>query len=275
MAVGLALLFALQDQKSEDIRIITSRLDELDVPLKSVQYAQKGQNQLEIILQSQSNNEAATQEDLWYRHLAYREAELMHLNGHRIDGYRLILVNQKDEIISSETIFLNEDMPSQTLQPARKPSMDEDSVRKLIMEKFNIYDLQIMSLSVQTGGVVRSNTRCVQFDLSVSTVERLNQIVDPLILSVRPLIENINNEHGAQISLLRLRIYADGEHLLVEYIYDFDLRSEVWSLAKGVEADWFPKPAPEKRSTPEIPPPTPTPLVEPTPIFRSPLPPPT
>ncbi len=221
---------------------LLNRLEQIGVPVKSVQALKQSPLQVEIVLESSSDNELATPDDLWNNHLASREAELAYLTSVRIDSYRSVLVNTKGDIISSEWVFLDQSRPSQNLVIAKPSAIDVITTQDLLKNSLDTSGMAITSLEVSEDRIVRTNTKLVELILSTKSIDTANQTINTLIFSLRPLLRNINEKYGAQIALFRLRIMDAEGKLLVEYILDLDTQSEDWSTAKGIKADWFARP---------------------------------
>jgi hypothetical protein len=101
LVVSVLMLFRPRIGNQEGTaNAFADRLEQIGVPIKSIQILKQSPLQIEIVLLSSSNSDTATQEDLWNKHLASREAELAYLTRTRVDSYRLTLVNTKGEIIS-------------------------------------------------------------------------------------------------------------------------------------------------------------------------------
>ncbi len=223
---------------------LVTRFEQSGIPVNSVQILQQSPLQVEIVLQSSSNDDSATQDDLWYRFLASRQASLAYLTGDRIDSYRLVLINSKGEIISSEWFFLDATIPSQNLVIPGSAAIGETQTRDLLLEKLNTFGMKLISLNIMTDKVVLENTRLVEVHLSISSNENASNRINAFIMSLRPILRDLNENHGTQIAVFRLKVTDLEEVLLTEYILDLERSAETWSLAKGIEGNWFPRPAP-------------------------------
>jgi hypothetical protein len=84
---AIILLRPGADRQQGSIHFVT-RLEQSGIPVNSVKILQPSPLQVEIVLQSSSNNDQATQDDLWHRFVASRQASLAYLTGERIDSYR-------------------------------------------------------------------------------------------------------------------------------------------------------------------------------------------
>lgn len=231
-------------QPVSDSDPLRARLAQLGIPVKDVQVKKQSPLEIEIILQSSSPSKQASQDDLWYKHVAAREAQLAYLTGLRVSSYRLTLVNAGGETISSEQVFLNPDLPSQQLSPVSAPAIGDEATKNVLATSLNTFGMRVLSLSVTSNHIVRANTKLVELRLSTPTAETANQSINQLVPTLGQFLKQVNREKGAQIAVSRLRVTdADGK-LLIEYILDFDTGAESWSVAKGVDAQWFPQPRP-------------------------------
>lgn len=102
-----------------------------------------------------------------------------------------------------------------------------------------------------TGGVVRDNTKAIEVDVSTPDVETTNRTINRLVPSVSRAVHEISAKTGAQIAIFRLRVIDASNKVLIDYILDLETGTEVWSVERGVDANWYPKPAPTRaRPTP-------------------------
>ena len=95
------LVFEVRAQ--EDLVVeLTTRLNQLGIPLKSIAVDNRLPFQITITLQSTSMGDRRTGDDAINEYMAYREAMLAHKFGLNLDSFILTLVNQQGEIIDWE-----------------------------------------------------------------------------------------------------------------------------------------------------------------------------
>ena len=168
-----------------------------------------------------------------------------------MDSYQLHLVNAKGSIIGSETIFLNSDYPSQHLTAVEAAAVDEKAVLAILHEQLDFLGMTPSRWKATTGGVVRDNTKAIEVDVSTPDVETTNRTINRLVPSVSRAVHEISAKTGAQIAIFRLRVIDASNKVLIDYILDLETGTEVWSVERGVDANWYPKPAPTRaRPTP-------------------------
>jgi hypothetical protein len=236
-----------ESERNSDL--IMSSLKEKGVPVISVSVTQKSPLHVEIVIQSTSSNDSGTQDDMWYRHLASREAELAYLNGFFVESYRLIVKNSKGDVISSDWTYLNSEMPSQKLSMEKSSGLDNAATQDQLNSQLQLFGMTMKSMDV-SNKIVRENTKFIDLQLSVPDTQDINKILDQFILSFRATLKKVNDLNNAHISLVRLYIKDKQDNVLLIYIYDLDTQAEHWSLAKGVKSDWFSHPVDRKTSQP-------------------------
>jgi len=226
-------------------------LKNLGIPIKQVSILSESPMEVRITLQSTSQSEVATADDMWNKHIAARWAELAYLTGPRVDSYQLHLANAKGNIIGSEKVFLNSDYPSQHLTAVEATAVDDAAVLAILREQLDFLGMTPTRWNVVTGGVVRDNTKVIEVDLSTPNVETANRTINLLVPSVSRVVHRINAKTGAQIAIFRLKVIDASNRVLIDYILDLETGTEVWLVERGVDANWYPKPAPTRaRPTP-------------------------
>lgn len=229
----------------ELISSLTS-LKSLGIPIKEVSFSSESPMAVQITLQSTSQSEVATVDDMWNKHIAARCAELAYLTGPGVDSYQLHLVNAKGNIIGSEKVFLNSDYPSQHLTAVEATVVDGTAVLAILQEQLDFLGMTPARWKAVTGGAVRDNTKVIEVDVSTPNVETANRTINLLVPSVSRAVQRINAKTGAQIAIFRLRVVDASNKVLVDHILDLETGTEVWSVERGVDANWYPKPAPTR-----------------------------
>jgi len=221
-------------------------LKNLGIPIKEVSILSESPMEVQITLQSTSQSEVATVDDMWNKHIAARWAELAYLTGPRVDSYQLHLVNTNGNVIGSEKVFLNSDYPSQHLATVEAAAMDEKAILAILQEQLDFLGMTPILWKAATGGVVRDNTKVIEVDVSTPDIETANRTINLLVPDVSRAVQRINAKTGAQIAIFRLRVIDANNTALVDYILDLETGTEVWSVERGVDANWYPKPAPTR-----------------------------
>jgi hypothetical protein len=249
-----------------DSQALEERLIKLGIPVRNITITNKDPIQLEVFLLSSSTEEKTNNEDLWHRYLAERELNLAYLNvGLPVKSFRIVLQPENGKNLYDSTVFLYPDMPSQQL--AKKPvsSLSNDQTKDAIEQNLDLYDLKLISLDVPSGYTEVTQEQMVSMELSTNTnSDTLNSPkLDEFIMNLRQQIEKINAQYGTSIVVVRAQIKDLEDKLLVDYMTDLEIGGQSSWVADGINANWFPRPAPV--FTPEILPTTPTTATSPSP----------
>jgi hypothetical protein len=82
------------------VEALQARYDELGVPVKEIRLVERSPLNVEITLQSASEGDKTTMDDLWWFFLAEREADMIYLTtGEHISSYTLNVLNTQGESI--------------------------------------------------------------------------------------------------------------------------------------------------------------------------------
>lgn len=231
---------------AQDLALFITSLKDHGIPIQEVSILRESPMEVQIALQSISPSEVATTDDMWNKHIAARWAELAYLTGPRVDSYQLRLVNAKGKAIGSERVFLNSGYPSQHLTTVGVAALDESATLAILRERLDFLGMTPIRWKATTGGVVRDNTKVIEVDVSTPNIEAANRVINLLVPSVSRAVHQIGANTGAQIAIFRLRVIDESGKVLVDHILDLETGTENWSVENGVEANWYPKPAPTR-----------------------------
>jgi hypothetical protein len=137
------------------------------------------------------------------------------------------------------------------------------------MSELNIGKNEWLMLQVESDHYARENTKYVYMEWitgadSFDESKKRVQIVGSLAMGGVNQIETFNARHGAQIAIVRVKIFDPQGNLLAHFIYDAERLRQTVRMAEGIEPGWMPRPAVPMEAT-ETPIPTPTSLpIEPT-----------
>jgi hypothetical protein len=247
----------------DPVTALEARYADLGIPLESMRVVQRSPLELVITLLSASNDKRWTEDDHWQSLLAKREAELAYLiTGEHISNYNLRMTNAKGEDIDLGTSFLYPNLLSQQLAPANPPAIGDEETKQLLVEELNLGENEWLALEVQSDHITRPNTKYVYMEWSTATdsfeeSKRRVQALGGLGSGGVYNIDNFNARHGAQIALVRVKVFDLQGGLLAQFIYDAETqRQSVW-MADGIKPEWLPSPAEPQEVTP-------TPIPEPT-----------
>lgn len=246
---GTVVIPTMTSIPPQGIEIIQSRLKQLGVPIKEIKSV-SSPSDIEITVQKLSDDATTSPNDQWNLFLAAREATLAYLHGFRVSSYSLFFAKANGEIVDTGQTFLYPTQFSQQLTDVKSAEVDVSTTKDLIEKNLSLNKLKIVSLQVRSDDIVRANTKFVDLVL-VSPSDRamtdINSDINSLISHLTPMVQDLESKSHPNISLIRIQLNDDKGNFLLHYIYDFDTRTQSWSLAKGLEGSWY------SRSVPAMP----------------------
>lgn len=243
IAVALLILAVQVNAQNQSVEDLTERLKQQGVPVKSITVQSRIPFQIEIVLQSSSDGKNTTLDDLWFAQLARREASLAHRIGVKVDSYRLTFVNTKGEIVTWEQNFLHPSDPSQQSFSSTPSKLDDTATKKAIAERLNLSGMTLDQLDVSSSVLRGDSRQIVTLQLSVPDLESANKALPSFLLSLRPLLDDINAKQGTRIAICRMRLVDRQGRVLLNYIWDLETREETSSSVSGL-IQWYPRPRP-------------------------------
>lgn len=249
--------------QAKTVVALEERYAELGIPIEKIRIVKPSPLELEITLQSASESQQMTDDDQWWSFLARREADLAYLStAERISSYNLRMANAKGETIELGTSYLYPYLISQQLTPVGPPAIGDDETRQLLMEELNLGGNEWLSLAVQNDNITRPNTKYVYMEWSTGTdsFEESKKRVQALGGLGPGGVNNIqafNERYGAQIALVRVKVFDTQGNQLAHFIYDAETHRQSMWMAEGIKPEWIPRPAEPQENTP-------TPFPEPT-----------
>jgi len=238
--------------------------------VKEIKLVERSPLSVEIILQWMSEPENLDVEDRWMKFLTQREAELAYLTiGEPISTYHIMMLTPKGELIDGITGSLSPEMYSQQLSPASPAATGDEETRDLLYKEWNTGKNEWLTLQVESDHYARENTKYVYMEWSSGTDSfEESKVRVQAVGGIGPAgvnnIDDFNARHGAQIAIVRVKVFDPLGNLVAQYLYDAERRHESVWMAEGIEPEWMPHPAPIEEIT-ETPLPTPTHLpLEPT-----------
>lgn len=268
LLIGMIILFVVlnfilsnQQQASSmgnGIQTLQARLEQSGIPVKSLTVTRQSPLEVEVILSSTSNDEKMSNEDMLHEFITVRELELAHLNlGLPVGAYRLVLTTANDKSIYDSEIFLNSDLPSQKLTQKSLSTIKMSEVKVILENNLDFAGFKLLALDISPEFLAHNNCMFVAVDLSTETsAENINNAnIANFITNLHPQIEAMNHRFGTGIVLIHIRIMDADNHLLVDYLEDFETAKQSSWIDENYVTGWYPQPAPatdiELRETPE------------------------
>jgi len=235
-----------QDQNANDI---FERLDQKGVPVIKIMTINRFPYEIEINLQSKSENNHLALDDNWFMLLAHREATRAHRIGLQLTRYQLNVYNIKGELISSTDTYLHPEDMSHKSQPGMSV-VDIQTTRKIVKDNLQLADLSLDELEVTPEDTLGSNGQVVFIQVSGKDLEGVNRSLPRFLDSLFQLLDTVNSQKGTNIVLCHLRITDTAGNVLLDYVQDLEGGSTQWTSAEGLYSDWFPNPSLAPTSTP-------------------------
>lgn len=237
-----------QNQSTDDI---ADRLLLMGVPVKHVTTISRIPYEIEIALQSSSDNDGITLDDNWSMQLARREAKLAYRIGPPISSYKLIVYNTKGEIIRSGQTWLYPNDLSQQLPPQPTPKVDNETAKKIVESKLKLGGLSLDVLDVVSDEIPGSNGQILFIQVSVHDFEKDKQSLSTFWGSFMSTLYNINVDHGTYIILGHLRVVDSDGTVILDYVHDIETGSAQSTGFAGVDLSFlFGGPVPPSPATP-------------------------
>ncbi len=228
-----------QDQSATDL---SERLKLKGVPIKDIIVTNRLPYQVEIVIQSTSENSALSMDDVWYMQLTRREATLAYRIGMKLNNYTLIVINQKGEKISWEQNFLYPGDSSQNLPSVGQSMLDNTATREVFMSKLNFSGMNLDILSVDTEITPGDYGQIVNIQLSTPSLATANQHLLPFLGSLSKVLDTINADYGTRVVLCHFRLLDDKGNILLDFVQDVETHMKQWSAIKGLTQEWYPHP---------------------------------
>ena len=251
ISIGIFLILAslaayswigLAQNQDEVIQSLEVRLSEHGVPFADVSISQRLPLKIKIKLQSESSDERRTLDDLWFTHLAFREAALSHRLGFDLEALEIVYVNRFGKQIFWEQINLGGDELNSEGFKAEK-ALDHARTRSQVIEGLKTYSLILEEVDLFDFRGPSGKYQLLELFLSVEDIESANQSIPQFMPAFKLLVKNLNWTGEAQITLARIHLNQSGaDKLLLDYIWDVELGTETWREADDLTQDWYPHP---------------------------------
>lgn len=215
------------------VSYLESQLNQQKVPFTKIQIIQDFPLQIEIDVQSMSEDKNWMPEDFENLHLAQREAILATEEGFNIERYTEVLLNKRGESISWARIKINREILYVKLPPATITDIDAMS---LLNEKINTYEMSVLNKHISSF----DGFKTLNLELSTTSLEEVNQKILQIKDSLGSLVKDMN-EQGAQIVMVKLKVRDEKGEVLLNYLMDLQFENEGWWVADGINIDsWYP-----------------------------------
>lgn len=238
MGITVSLCYTKIAAQQEVVGYLKERLEKENIPVLEIKVLGTSPYlRLMIIVQNVNVEETGKAIDPIVRHSIQREVILARQHGYVIDSFVLVILNhQGEQIFLAEMPGYSENVPLQ-ISPAK---LDDRATRDIALKNLTLYGLSLVEARVVTSEGIQTLT----LQLSTPSLETANQSLPEFMLSLRPFIADINAQ-GAQIVICRIELRDAKGQLLLKYVLDLQLDSEIWWQIDGLTEAWFPSPPSE------------------------------
>ena len=245
-----------QDLAVRDIE--NPSLKQNGVPVISVALQGRLPFEIEIALQSTSDNDKLAREDNWAMVLASRAATMGYRYGARPSSYTLNVYNAKGTLISSAQTYIYRRDINQNLSQSTGKILDPKEASEFVARNLDLAGLSLDSLEITPENSPGSAGQVLTLQVSDKDVETVNRSLPRFLSSLFGLLET-NQKNGLYIVLCRLTVVDRQGTLLMDYARDVEGGTTQWYQAAGLYNDWHPHPSDTGEPTPALPPYTPVP----------------
>jgi len=247
---GFVLIIFLMRANQQDQNIInlSARLKDDGVPVKEAVITSRLPYRVSITLQSASGDNHLTPPDRWNLLLAQHESAFAYRWGPRLSSFQLVVLNTLDEEIYSVETFLHPQDLDQVNPTGPISSMDDAAAAEIIRKGLNLGGFTLTQLDVTRSLKTEPDSQVAQLKLTAPDLAAANQSLVGLLGSFFQLMDTINRQDGTALVLVHLQIMDEKGMVLLDYFRDVESGSALWSLAEGMNTDWFPHPPPDGRS---------------------------
>lgn len=228
------------NQEVEFEKLVLERLQEKRVPVKSVSIVGESPYQLEVILQSTSNNTQVAPDDPSYIHAVQREVALLDKGNLNLDTITITILDAATaNVLYWGKFSLSEISP--LAHPSNMTKETQEQLKNWITNEYISSEnvtIETLTLSTDSYGPIMT------LNLTTSSVESANVDISSIMSNRWGLINEIKESHDLEISILKLKLFNEKREILLDYTLDLQLEQETWWMDDRVTAEWFPNPLP-------------------------------
>lgn len=228
-------------QETEFEKLLLERLQAQNVPIKSVDVVGQDPYQLEIILQSSSNETKVAPEDPSFIHAVQREVSLLHDNrDFNIDTIRISILNTS----IASVLFLGEYPVTMISSPMQTANITTDALEQLYTWITGRYLDSTNVTLAKLDSSLDSYGQTIAMELSAANIDSANKVISNIMSNRWVLIEEIKEQHNLELSILKIKLFDEKEKILLDYTLDLQLQQENWWMDDSLTTEWFPNPLP-------------------------------
>ena len=250
LLIGVIVIFTTYIKRDEQLgivsastpqlpaaRVLSERLRQRGVPVKELRVIKEAPLQIEITLQSASDNDKQMEDDLWSETIAAHEATMAHRLGFPMASFTILSVNRNGKVIAKGTTFLQPSDRSQMLPTPMPGNTDRAAITTMLRQQFRPEAMYLESLTAtpydpgeKEGVVVQARVRA-----DTPSVDSVNANLAQLIWAFRLALSEVNSATRANIILGRLIVIGTNGQRLAEYIWDVEEGSQRAFFGDGIQ----------------------------------------
>jgi hypothetical protein len=242
ITILITLQFILRvNAQEKTLQDLTYRLDQLEIPVVEIKIISEQPFQIEITLQSASEDGDATVDDLWNLVMARRQANLASRIGLHLDSYSLHLIDIYGKTILKDTAYIYASDIDQTTTGKEVKLDHEDSIRT-VNQELDYGDLKVDLLDIFVNQEINGGGQTLILELSGEDMASINKDLPDFLHSLFRLFET-EQSFGLGLAICHLRVIDASGTIMLDLVRDLESGISQWTMQPGVYDEWFPKPA--------------------------------
>lgn len=219
---------------------IKAHLMQNHVPVKTITIKSRIPFQLEVIVQSKSQDTQALPDDPIFQQAVHREIAAARRRGTKIETVKVILVNSLNQDIYWSELPVDKAID---VEPISASLVEDKVIATEIRNRVPLKGMILTALDItkDTDGV-----QSVSLKLSVKDIKTANNILSDFMPTLSKVLRELQSQKGAQIATYTVDIVDDTGKPLLKYVKDYmpSEERESWWQAPDITQEWFPHPAP-------------------------------
>ena len=143
----IATFLVVKGWKEKNVNDLEDRLTQLDIPVVEIKTISQQPFQIEITLQSASEDGNATVDDLWNLVMAHRQANLASRIGLHLDSYSIHLIDMNGKTILKDTAYIyTTDIDQTTI--GKEVKLDHEDSIGTVNQELDYGDLKVDLLDI-------------------------------------------------------------------------------------------------------------------------------
>lgn len=215
---------------------LETKFSEQQLPINGIRVLKDFPLELEVTIQSFSINKKFASDDFENLHLVFREVVLAHEKGYDVSGLTEIVINQNGDRIHWGWTTIEPDVMYIKLGSS---SLSNDATKNLVNGRVPPFELKDKNINI----ISQSGFQTLSMEYSTVSLEQANRSIPQFIKSLPSIVHDVNTQ-GAQIVMVRFRVFDEKGNLLLNYLLDEQFMTAGWWAADGIVTDSWGSSAP-------------------------------